>query len=272
MPNTQFLVRRAVSLIADQPRGRVLDYGCGGAELVSACLEAGLDASGCDLYYEGGDLSGRVPERLFRECRVQRMVEGRIPWPDQTFDVVLTNQVFEHVEDLEQALSEIQRVMKHGGSLVALFPDRGVWKEPHCGIPFAHWFPKGSRLTTLWLFLFRCWGFGYFKQGLSRWEWSVDFTQWIAQWTHYRSRTELKALLAGRFGEPRDIAVDFFNQRAAHRPWLLHLPNRVKRFIVSTWAGVALEIPCLQKEAVVQHEAPGLSYKALKIARDIMPV
>ena len=44
----------------------------------------------------------------------------QIPYPEQTFDVVIANYMLYHVPDLPQALSEIRRVLKPGGVLFAM--------------------------------------------------------------------------------------------------------------------------------------------------------
>jgi SAM-dependent methyltransferase len=45
------------------------------------------------------------------------------PWPDATFDVVLANQVFEHLKNIWLPLSEAYRVLKPGGHLVVSVPN-----------------------------------------------------------------------------------------------------------------------------------------------------
>ena len=35
--------------------------------------------------------------------------------------------------------SKIHRVLKPGGTLLSLSPDKSVWHEGHCGVPFLHW-------------------------------------------------------------------------------------------------------------------------------------
>ena len=45
-----------------------------------------------------------------------------LPFPDNHFDIVLSDDVFEHVENFEQALRESLRVLKRGGRLYAVFP------------------------------------------------------------------------------------------------------------------------------------------------------
>lgn len=51
-----------------------------------------------------------------------------IPFPDESFDSVISTQVFEHVEDPERAAQEIGRVLKKGGSILVTVPQ---WNELH---------------------------------------------------------------------------------------------------------------------------------------------
>jgi GT2 family glycosyltransferase/glycosyltransferase involved in cell wall biosynthesis/SAM-dependent methyltransferase len=50
--------------------------------------------------------------------------------PDAMFDVVLTNDVFEHLSDLPRAVSEIGRVLKPGGVLISTFPFNSSSEAP----------------------------------------------------------------------------------------------------------------------------------------------
>lgn len=137
--------------ILDQKQGndvRVLDYGCGAGEITEELQKNGIDAFGCDVFYEAGDYETSVRSDLMGGV-IKRMENSRIPFEANYFDFVTNNQVMEHVEDLNAVLSEIHRVLKPGGRVLSLFPDRAVWREGHCGIPFLHWFPKGSRPPSL---------------------------------------------------------------------------------------------------------------------------
>jgi SAM-dependent methyltransferase len=240
MANTAYIVDHCQAYLAQHPGARVLDYGCGGGEVVAAGVAAGIDIYGCDLYYDGGDLSEKVPEAL-RGTRVQLMKGSNIPWEERSFDLVVSNQVFEHVEDLETVLKEITRVLKPGGKLLTIFPHREVWKEPHCGLPLMHWFPERSFVGTLWGFCFRCLGLGYFKNNMGRWAWSADFMDWIAKWTHYRSYSQLEGMFRKHFAQHQHLEVPFFEFRTAHRGWMQLLPQWLKLFIVRKWAGVVVE-------------------------------
>jgi SAM-dependent methyltransferase len=58
--------------------------------------------------------------------------------------MVVANQVFEHIHDLEGTAGEIARVPKPGGRLVSLFPIKAVIREPHLWVPFIHHFPRNG--------------------------------------------------------------------------------------------------------------------------------
>jgi ubiquinone/menaquinone biosynthesis C-methylase UbiE len=59
-------------------------------------------------------------------------VGERLPFPDNSFDVVTSYDVLEHVENVHLVLKESRRVLKPGGTFYAVFP------------PFYH--PTGSHL------------------------------------------------------------------------------------------------------------------------------
>lgn len=46
----------------------------------------------------------------------------QIPLPDESFDVIICNHLLEHVENDHQALTELYRVMRHGGWGIILSP------------------------------------------------------------------------------------------------------------------------------------------------------
>jgi SAM-dependent methyltransferase len=55
----------------------------------------------------------------------------RLPFPDATFDRIITSEVLEHIDEDVMALDELARVLKPGGTLAATvptwFPERVCW-------------------------------------------------------------------------------------------------------------------------------------------------
>jgi hypothetical protein len=45
----------------------------------------------------------------------------------------------------------------------------------------------------------RCLGLGYHKRDVSRRQWSRDFLNWLDQYTHYRSRVEIRTTISRQF-------------------------------------------------------------------------
>jgi SAM-dependent methyltransferase len=76
----------------------------------------------------------------------------RLPFPDTSFDVVLTNHVIEHVGD-EAAqrlhLDEVRRVMKADGVGYLAVPNRWMLVEPHYQLAFLSWLPQPWRTPYL---------------------------------------------------------------------------------------------------------------------------
>lgn len=113
---------------------RILDLGCGAGSLVQAHLDAGLDAYGCDLEFKEGP---HVIE-LQESGRLRRisLEPYRLPFDDDEFDWVFSDQVLEHVGDHREVFREVRRVLKPGGVTTHVYPARWRPREPHVFVPF----------------------------------------------------------------------------------------------------------------------------------------
>ncbi len=113
-------------LVADAVRdhlptsGRVLDVGCGAALVADRTLDldatyVGLDFGGYHINY-AAKKHRDIPSTLRREfCRGNG--EG-LPFPDDSFDVVVMSEVIEHLLRPELAVWEVSRVLRPGGVYV----------------------------------------------------------------------------------------------------------------------------------------------------------
>lgn len=129
--------------------GVVLDNGCGiGAYLrhfeAAAAAAHGLEYEFPRAAEAGGD--GRL---------VVCAASEHLPYPADTFDLVLSHEVLEHVDDDRRALEEILRTLQPGGRLIVFVPNRGYPFETHGiywgghyrfgNIPFVNYFPRKLR-------------------------------------------------------------------------------------------------------------------------------
>lgn len=118
----------------------ILDLGCGNGDNVKKFIDRGYKCLGCDLKFKDGknveDLSSR---NLIRLVDSQSY---RLPFDDATFDIILSNQVFEHVQNYRDTLRETRRVLKPEGVCLHIFPSRYRIIESHVFVPFASIYRK----------------------------------------------------------------------------------------------------------------------------------
>lgn len=105
--------------------GRVLENGCGvGLYVERLAFHAGMVVG---LEY---DLE-RAKEALLRSNNIIGAASEDLPFPDESFDVVLSHEVLEHVRDDRSALVEMVRVTRPGGRIITFVPNRGYPFETH---------------------------------------------------------------------------------------------------------------------------------------------
>ena len=118
---------------------RVLDIGTGSGEIAQA-FAAAVGAKG------SVDTVDVVDQRLLRQGVTFRLVDGpALPYPDDTFDLVLSNHVIEHVGNYRDQLfhlHEIRRVLRASGICYLATPNRWAVIEPHFRLPLLSWLPN----------------------------------------------------------------------------------------------------------------------------------
>ncbi len=124
---------------------RVLDVGCGRGDTVAWMRAQGWDAYGIDV---DADYIARGRDHLSAAGddpgRLQLIGQDfSYPFDDEFFDVVLSDQVIEHVVDLDCFASEVARVSAPSARGLHIYPAKWCPIEPHLMTPFTHWLPKG---------------------------------------------------------------------------------------------------------------------------------
>ncbi|HET7219330.1 MAG TPA: class I SAM-dependent methyltransferase [Vicinamibacterales bacterium] len=114
--------RRALVAAADlRPGHRVLDIGCGTGSLavLIARLHPGVEVVGLDPDPGALARATRKARRAGVTIQFERGFSDALPFPDGAFDRVFSSFMFHHLQRGEkgQALREVRRVLKAGGSL-----------------------------------------------------------------------------------------------------------------------------------------------------------
>jgi SAM-dependent methyltransferase len=97
----------------------VLDWGCGKGHVSKLLRDLGPGSlRSCDLASDEEDSSFGQDTPLIREFNIPVTPldhEYKLPYPDATFDVVLSVGVLEHVANDQASLAEIGRVLRPSG-------------------------------------------------------------------------------------------------------------------------------------------------------------
>jgi SAM-dependent methyltransferase len=122
---------RVLEALALRPGDHVLDVGVGPG-LLAEDMARTVGEQG---HVAGIDLSEPMLEMTRRRCAELGWTEFRVadatelPFADESFDALVSTQVYEYVADMDGALSEAHRVLRPGGRIVILDTD---WDSVVC--------------------------------------------------------------------------------------------------------------------------------------------
>jgi SAM-dependent methyltransferase len=112
---------KAYVVAEDHIRGDVLEVGCGEGRGIDRILPRASSYSAIDKIEEVIDrLKVKYPAGNFHSGNIPPLG----PFADNSFDVIVTFQVIEHIQDDVTFLKEIHRVLKPGGMVMITTPNR----------------------------------------------------------------------------------------------------------------------------------------------------
>jgi ubiquinone/menaquinone biosynthesis C-methylase UbiE len=114
------LVSYVTGAVAVPRGGRVLDAGCGNGFLLAALVERyGIEPWGQDNSSSlRAVVEANVPGIRFHVGELTAL-----PYGDRFFDLVVSTDVLEHLDEPERALAELMRVTRPGGQCFVSVPD-----------------------------------------------------------------------------------------------------------------------------------------------------
>jgi SAM-dependent methyltransferase len=144
----EMIVRAA----GERIKGRILENGCGVGMYVEHLSEFGGTVIGLEYDFE------RASEARKNSPHIVNAAGECIPLPSSTlrhaqggaFDLILSHEVLEHVQDDRAAVYEMIRVLKPGGRIMLFVPNRGYPFETH-GIYWKGKYSFGNKLFVNYL-------------------------------------------------------------------------------------------------------------------------
>jgi SAM-dependent methyltransferase len=122
----------------------VLEIGSGTGALLHLLRQRGADAQGVELRQSFIDQA----QAWYGPLPVQQVTDTGLPFPDASFDVVMSFDVLEHIPDTDAHLREVTRLLRPGGSYLLQTPNKWTnvvfetirwrsftaWREEHCSL------------------------------------------------------------------------------------------------------------------------------------------
>ena len=111
MESSKTLIRK-IKYISRMLKGKVLDIGCG-----KGFVEKFVDGE-----YYGIDITDKFSECV-KNFKCVDVSKEKLPFHDNSFDVVLLFSILEHIENFLFVTGEAKRVLKRGGKLIIIVPN-----------------------------------------------------------------------------------------------------------------------------------------------------
>lgn len=117
----------------DLSRCRVLDIGTGSGHIAHALARHAAAVVSVDVADE---------RRILDGYEFVEVAGTALPFEDDSFDVVVSNHIIEHVDRQRQHVDEAARVLSPDGILYLATPNKWWLADPHYRLPFVSWMPR----------------------------------------------------------------------------------------------------------------------------------
>ena len=102
----------------------VLEIGCGSGVDAMEFARYGAVVTTTDITDNAVALTREIAEEAGLPVKVVQTSATKLPFPDNSFDCVYSYGVLHHIPDINAALSEIQRVLRPGGTVMVMLYNR----------------------------------------------------------------------------------------------------------------------------------------------------
>jgi ubiquinone/menaquinone biosynthesis C-methylase UbiE len=136
--------------------------------------------------------------------------DERLPFDDNSIDIIISNHVIEHVQDQLLHIQEMHRVLKKGGIIYLATPNKYWLTDPHYRLLFVSWLPRGLAQR-------------YVKAFRGK-DWDVYPIQYSKIKTHAQNKFMFKKVVIDIIKSPDQYHLDTFKQI---QPIMVRVPYKV---------------------------------------------
>jgi ubiquinone/menaquinone biosynthesis C-methylase UbiE len=116
LTNLEFLAQ--IDLL--RPEDRILEIGCGIGTIVHELSKKGHNIIGIDISSEAIEYG----KKKYGDIHLEVQAAEILPYENESFDVVLSFDLFEHIAEIDKHISEVRRVLHPGGYYLFQTPNR----------------------------------------------------------------------------------------------------------------------------------------------------
>lgn len=204
----------------------ILDWGCGRGKTVFLLRKMGFNAFGIEIDkntmlngYSLFQSHNMVPNNILL------LIDQLEKFNNNFFHIIFSEQVVEHLKNIEFFIEEHNRLLKKGGFGLHIYPGSKSFIEPHLRLPIVHWIPKNKLRKFL---------IGFFRIFIDRpdiakwpglenksfWEKCEVFYQYLLEKTYYRDVSFIKKLFKEKGFETINEVITLKKIPFVKKKWL----------------------------------------------------
>lgn len=136
-------IATVVSTYKDISKARVLDIGTGSGHIAEELAKLCKEVVSVDV----------VDERKVKKgYKFVLAKDEKLPFTAESFDIVISNHVVEHIPNQQGHIQEVFRVVKPAGAVYLATPNKLWLRDPHYKLPFISWLPRWASSKYLRVF------------------------------------------------------------------------------------------------------------------------
>lgn len=115
-------IQHALRFVQIDDKSTILDIGCNTGHLLKEIRKINTR---CKCW--GTDIEPRILSLKINDCEFKVADARNLPFDNEQFTIVFALDVLEHVEDVDKAIDEIQRILKAGGLVILSGPTESLF-------------------------------------------------------------------------------------------------------------------------------------------------